>query len=421
MPTRTPLSPATLTATIDELILGRPMPSGKNLLGIEYERLILRADDDTSAPLEFCREFMATLCERFDAEPLMDGEVMKGLRADRFEMSMEPGGQLEVACAPVEKLSEVEEIMQRVDAVLLPELEASGYALRGLGHAPVTPVEELGLLPRERYEIMNRLMPARGPLSRNMMRATAGFQLTYDIEGREDAARKLALLYRLAPVFVALAANSRQIAGEDSGDESYRHRVWWETDYMRSGVPAGCMHAATAIEGYIRYAREAQVLFLTHPEDAGRVVEAPGGTLEELCAAGRISKADVELHLTSLFPFVRLRNYIEVRCLDSIEWDFARGMLGLLSGIVYCPDATTRAEKLSEILVIEDADALRDFHLTTAKYGLGAIVPGSDGVTLRDLASQLTDYACATLGGASCEWAEVADLDVVRSRIDGRH
>lgn len=415
MPLPTVVKPDELTFTIDRLILGKPLSKGRRLLGIEYERMLLDAKTGASAPLEFCREFLARLCEAFGAEPLMDGDVLKGLRSDDFEMSMEPGGQLEVACAPVTKLGEVELIMRRVDAVIFRELVGSGFELACLGHAPVTPVEELGLLPRERYHIMDRLMPERGPLTRNMMRATAGFQLTYDITDREDAAFKLALLYRLSPVFVALAANSRLIAGKDSGYESYRHHVWWQTDWMRSGVPEGCLDPATAIDGYIRYAREATVLFRNDPNREGGLIADGEHTLEQVCADGELTESDIDLHLTSLFPFVRLRNYIEVRCLDSIDWGCARSMLALISGIVYCRDASKRAMVLSEELLPGSEDALRDLHLDAAKRGMNAVAPS--GRTLRELGQELVGFAEATLGGATCDWAELADLDAVRERL----
>src|SRR5690606_32858926 len=179
-----------------------------------------------------------------------------------FEMSMEPGGQLEVATPPHEQLADIDHALRRALDAIGRVLEPTPYELVALGHAPVTPVAELGLLPRDRYRIMDARMPARGPLSRNMMRATAGFQLTYDVADRDDASRKLALLYRLSPVLLAISANSRFVGGADSGYASFRHHVWWQTDRDRSGVPPGCMHAETAIDGYIGYAKAAHVLFL---------------------------------------------------------------------------------------------------------------------------------------------------------------
>jgi glutamate--cysteine ligase len=410
-----PVRPGELHALLDELVLGRPMPSGERLLGVEYERLLLDRNDRTSAPLDFCRQLMIDLVTDLDAEPVVEGPIVKGLNAARFAMSMEPGGQLEVASPPCRKLAEIDVCMDEATAAIERRLEGTRFELAAVGHAPVTPVERLGLLPRERYRIMDAAMPARGPLTRNMMRATAGFQLTYDVRDREDAGRRLALLYRFSPVLLALSANSREVAGKDSGYASFRHHVWWETDRDRSGVPAGCLHPETAIDGYLRYAAEAQVLFL---ERDGVVVAAPEGSLEDLARAGVLTVADVELHLSGLFPFVRLRNYIEVRCFDALPWPECRSLLALVSGLIYCDHAFDAASALSELLVVEDPEALRQLHEAAARDGLDATAPGG-GRAFRAIASDMVDIARATLGGDKCDWADPADLDAASARISG--
>src|SRR5690606_4262227 len=186
-----------------------------------YERLILDAATGESAPLDFCRSLLADLATDAHGEPVIEGDLGKGVRADGFELSMKPGGQIEVAVPPKSKLRAVDTVVDRADALIEDRLQSTRFALVCVGHAPVTPVGRLGLLPRTRYRLMDRRMPTRGPLSRNMMRATAGFQITYDVADRDDAALKLALLYRLSPVLMALTANSRRIAGLDSGYASF--------------------------------------------------------------------------------------------------------------------------------------------------------------------------------------------------------
>lgn len=413
MTSNRPVRPGELDGLLDELVLGRPMPSGERLLGVEYERLLLDRANRTSAPLDFCRQLMIGLVEDLGAEPVVEGPIVKGLDAPHFAMSMEPGGQLEVASPPCRRLREIDACMDEATAAIERRLAGTRFELAAVGHAPVTPVEELGLLPRERYRIMDATMPERGPLTRNMMRATAGFQLTYDVRDREDAGKRLALLYRFSPVLLALSANSRQIAGRDSGYASFRHHVWWETDRDRSGVPSGCLHAETAVDGYLRYAADAQVLFL---QREGSVVRAPEGSLRDLVRAGAITVEDVELHLSGLFPFVRLRNYIEVRCFDALPWPECRSLLALVSGLIYCDHAFDAALALSEELVVEDPIALRELHESAARDALGASTPG--GRTFRAVATDMVDIARGTLGGEKCDWAEPADLDAVAGRIN---
>lgn len=406
------IAPAELDALLEQMILGRPLPNGKRLLGVEYERLILDRRTRENAPLAFCQQLLADLVDDLGARPLTEGPVLKGLQAAQFEISMEPGGQIEVASPPGERLADIDAVLAAATAVIERRLRDTPFELACFGHAPVTPVERIGILPRERYRIMDARMPTRGPLSRNMMRATAGFQLTYDVRDREDAGNRLALLYRFSPVLLAISANSRTIAGRDSGFASFRHHVWWQTDRDRSGVPDGCMRPETAIDGYIRYAKRAHVLFFSRD---GSVVEAPDMPLINLVERGEITEADVDLHLTSLFPFVRLRNYIEVRCFDSLPWAECRSLLALVSGLIYCDHAFGAADDLSRALLVEEPSAIRMLHEAAARDGLEA--RAIDGRSFRELAEEMLVIARSTLGGQNCDWAEPSDLAAIAARI----
>ncbi len=414
MPDSRPLDLTGLDAAIESLLIGDPMSKGARLLGLEYERLILDRKTQAAAPLSVCQDLLSSMAQEPGAELVKEGDVIKGVHAPGFDLSIEPGGQFELAAPPYPNMAGVDALVAEMTAKLDAHLEGSPYELVCLGHTPVTPVEEIELLGRARYGIMNERMMERGKLSRHMMRATAGFQITYDIADREDAGSKMALLFRLSPLLMAMTANSRMAEGKDTGYASFRHKVWWETDTMRSGVPAGCLHPETAVSGYVAYARQAHMLFLDRPEG---VVPAPKCSLEDAVAQGGISRSDVDLHLTSLFPFVRLRNYIEVRCFDTVEWPLARSVLALLSGLVYCSNAFKNALACSEVLAIEDPDALRDLHLEAARIGLDAAVP--NGPTFRALATDLIGFAQATLGNPACDWAKPGDLDCISRFVAG--
>lgn len=411
-PSTRPITPHQLDSVLEEELLGAPMASGGRHLGIEVEHLILHRTTQESAPLSFCRQLLEDLIQDLGGVGSKDGDILNRVDGDLFFLTMEPGGQLEIATVPLHSLQEIDPVMLRVTEVVRSRLARTDHDLVSLGHAPVTKVSDLGLLPRTRYRIMDAEMPKRGSLTRNMMRATAGLQATYDIEDRQDAGRKMALLYRLSPVLLAITANSRMVEGRDSGYASFRHRVWWDTDRDRSGVPDGCLHAETAVDGYIRYARQATMLFL---DREGRLVPSPRRSLEDLVSEEQVTHADLKLHLSSLFPFIRLRNYLEVRCLDAVEWPLAKGVLALMSGLIYCSKATAKAEILSEDLVVEDPHALRDLHLSAARDALDARTP--DGISFRDLASELLEYSRATIGGPTCKWARTEDLDAVAERI----
>ena len=401
-----------LDEALETAVIGSPMPSGRNYLGIEVERLILHRETQEAASLWFCRQLLADLAEDIGGKITWDSDVIQRVDGEGFSFTMEPGGQLELATDPRSSVGELDPTMDKIRRLVNGHLADTDYTLDPRAHTPVSKASEMELLPRSRYRIMNKTMTPRGPLTPNMMRATAGFQLTYDVTDRVDAGRKLALLNRLAPVMAAISANSRTIEGRDSGFASYRHYVWLNTDRDRVGIPEGGLHAETAVDGYIRFARKAATLFLKRD---GELIEAPQRSFEQLVAEGEITPEDLDLHLSSLFPFVRLRNYLEVRYLDAVSWELARSMLALLSGLVYCPKATAAAQILSADLVPVDRAGLDHIHLQAAKHGLDAQTPA--GGSFRDLARLLVEYSSATLGGENCGWADPDDLEVVAERI----
>lgn len=412
MPDPEPIQSADLDERLHQLLFGDPMPKGKRLLGLEFERLLLD-EEGRSAPTSFSVELMQKLVAQLEAEPVVEGALVKGLSGESFDLSLEPGGQLEIAFPPLAKLGEVDEAMAEADAAIAQALGDSPYSLRALGCAPETKALDFVLLDRERYRIMDREMVRRGDLSQTMMRATAGFQITYDFADREDAAQKLAMLYRLSPVLLAVSANSSRCGGVDTGYASYRHHVWSRTDTDRSGTPDGCLDPETSLQGYVDFAKRATVLF---QDRDGVVAESEHLSLAELVAKGGVTQADLELHLTSLFPHVRPRNYLEVRCFDALPWPESRSVVAFISGLVYCPHAFAAAFELSEPFAVRDETALAELHENAARHGLEAM--GPDGRKLREVARQLVDISGATLGGPNCDWARTEDLEVVRARIE---
>ncbi len=149
----------------------------------------------------------------------------------------------------------------------------------------------------------------------------------------------------------------------------------------------------------------------------GQIVASPALPLEDLVAEGDVTLEDLDLHLSSLFPFVRLRNYMEVRAFDAVEWPLARGVVALLSGILYCTVATGAAVELSNRLVVDDPERLEELHMDAARRGLDAV--GPEGDTFRDLALELVEFASTRVGKPDCNWARVEDLESVREVLAG--
>lgn len=392
MDSRDPIDPPALDDLIRAELLGTGGGSDRRLIGVEYERLLLESSTRRTAPLSAVYELLARATSITGGEGVFEGAIQKGLRTADFELSVEPGGQVEVSTPPARALASLDAAMAAADAVLQRALEATGFELVALGHAPTTPVGEIGLLPRTRYRIMDARMPQRGSLSRNMMRATAGFQVTLDFADGRDGERLLALMFRLSPVIAAWSANSRVVAGAESGYSSYRHHVWLHTDVDRSALFARCLEFDGALDGYVDWVRKARVLFLNR-NDA--LIAAPEKPFERLVADRMVTRADLALHLTSMFPFVRMRGHIEVRCADSVEWPRARAFAALLGAIAYDPAVRSAAEELSDALVPSSHGDLVEFHERVARHGLATTVP--DGRSLCHFALELAELAAAAL------------------------
>ena len=412
MPSSSVISLEQLEAKMERILLGDPGAERRRLIGVEYERLLLRRDTRQSATLADSRRILAAVLAASGGQPIEEDGVLKGVTGDGFEVSLEPGGQIEVSTPPCRDLIDVDLSIARSDAVLERALAGEDFELVALGHAPVSPADELGLLPRNRYRIMDAQMPSRGGLTRHMMRATAGLQVTLDFRDKDDATRLLALLFRLTPVLAAMTANSRLVDGRDSGFASFRHHVWLHTDRDRSALPDDCLHPNTVLPGYIAWARRARALFLFRD---GELSAAPDESFERLVARGAITEGDLGLHMTSMFPFVRPRGHAEVRCMDAVSWPCARAMTALLAAIDYCDVARTEAEALSAGLVTNGSGALWELHEAVARDGLMARAP--DGRGMSEYAIELIEIAARALGGGSCRFADPEVLGPLRDVV----
>ncbi|MFO1053636.1 MAG: glutamate-cysteine ligase family protein [Planctomycetota bacterium] len=394
-----------LDARIERHLIGDPGAPRQRLIGIEYERLLLHRVTGESAALDAAQRLLEGVGVATGGRPIVEDGILKGVHAEAFEVSIEPGGQVEISTPPCHSLTDADRSIAAADDALATALSGTDLELVALGHAPRTPVLAHGLLPRNRYRIMDARMPPRGELTRNMMRATAGFQVTLDFDGRAGASELLASFYRLSPLLAALTANSRIVVGDDSGYATFRHHVWLHTDRDRSALPDDCLDPARVIDGYVAWARRARTLFQWRE---GVIVEAPEMPFQELVARSVVTSADLALHLSSLFPFVRPRGHAEVRCMDSVPWDRARAIAAMLAAVAYHDGSRRVADRIGAALIVTDPVELRAFHEQVARHGLRAVAP--DGRELAAIAREWVEGVDAALATSAFPMVERHDL-----------
>jgi glutamate--cysteine ligase len=274
---------------------------------------------------------------------------------------------------------------------LLDAFERHGAVLETKGVDPINPINRVPLqLHRERYERMTQYFESIGPSGIRMMRQTASVQL--NIEPGADSLARWTLLNRVAPMLVAIFANSRRYAGENSGHASYRAHLWRTLDSSRTGL----MTAESPVESYCDFATGAGWMF---GHSAGSRYDSFGEAIGE-----GANEADWDLHLSTLFPEVRPRRYFEVRSPDMVDLPWIAAPIAMMTGVCY-HDKT--ADAVSELLSRFDSDTL-----------VGA---GRDGLADKEIAGVSRDFIELALRGAEAlgsDYLSRDDLDILHEFVD---
>ncbi|MBI4510778.1 MAG: glutamate--cysteine ligase [Deltaproteobacteria bacterium] len=357
-------------------------------VGTEHEKIGILLDSGAAVPHAGERSILALFHDLMQSKawaPMLEGDDIIALSRGSARITLEPGGQLELSGAPHARLAETREEISGHLAELAEGSRRLGIAWLALGFRPLGTLEEVPWVPKGRYKIMREYLPTRGRLSLEMMKRTATVQANIDFSDEEDAARKLEAAMSVTSVVTALLANSPIVDGKDSGYASYRARAWIETDPDRCGLVPFVFEAGGDIfRRYVEWALDVPMFFVYR----GRYIPARGMTfrrfLREGFAGERATMADWELHVSTLFPEVRLKQYIELRGADTGPLPFVYALPALWKGLLYDDDACRGATSLLAHLSFDQRLALRE---AVPLEGLRARVPKWGSV--RDVAREL--------------------------------
>lgn len=341
-------------------------------IGVEHEKPVVDAATGESVPYEGERgigRLLEELHERFPQwQPVVEGDRVIALEDGRSSITLEPGGQLEMSGQQCESLHCANDELQRHVRELLEVGDVLGLRFLGLGIAPKTPLERSPWMPKQRYRIMREIMGRTGKLGRRMMAQTATVQSNFDYSDERDALRKMRVSLSLGPVLVAIAANSPVVDGAASGFQSFRAHIWTDTDAARCGWLPFVFQGDSLFRGYTEYALDVPMYFLWRD---GSYREIGAKTFRTYLRDGhdgeRATLFDWKLHLTTLFPEVRLKSYIEVRSADSQPVDLMLGTPALMKGLFYDDDALDAAW---DVVKSWGASAIPDRHEEASRRGL---------------------------------------------------
>ena len=361
-------------------------------VGAEHEKFVFRLKDHAPVPYE-PRGIKALLdgLTRFGWTPVLEGENVIALEREGASVSLEPGGQFELSGAPLETVHDIcEETGQHLEEVKAVADEL-GLGFLGLGFTPTWRRDEVPVMPKGRYKIMRQYMPKVGGLGLDMMFRTCTVQANLDFGSEADMVAKFRTSLALQPIVTALVANSPFIEGKPSGFVSSRANVWTDTDPDRTGMLDFVFQDGFGFETYARYALDVPMYFAKRD---GKYVDLAGrsfkdfmdGKLAEL-PGDRPSLKDWADHTTTIFPEVRLKQYLEMRGADSGPWSRLCALPALWMGVLYDSAALAAAWDLCKDWKIEDHERLR---ADVARRGLKAEIAGR---TVQDVAIDLLAIA----------------------------
>jgi len=368
-----------------------PKPPAEFRIGTEHEKFGFYGADRSPVPYEGPRGIHAVLdglAARTGWEPIIEGDRPIGLFDPNGmgAISLEPGGQFELSGAPVETLHETDAEtaahLEAVKAVAAP----LGIAWLGLGHSPEWTRAQTPVMPKQRYAIMARYMPKVGSRGLDMMFRTSTVQVNLDFSSEADMVRKLRVSLALQPVATALFANSPFVEGAPSGFLSTRSEIWRDTDNNRSGMIPFAFEDGMGFERYVDYALDVPMYFVKrgdHYHDvagasfrdllAGRLPQLPGE---------RATLSDWANHLSTLFPEVRLKRYLEMRGADAGPRPMLAALPAFWVGLLYDDGVLDQAWQMVKDWSATERQALRD---AVPRLGLAAPFRGG---AIREVAAQ---------------------------------
>ncbi len=377
-------------------------PAERWRIGTEHEKFVFRTPVDSGdhrAPSweepGGIRDLLLALT-RFGWRPVEENGKVIALAGDDGSVSLEPAGQFELSGAPLENLhqtcAETGRHLQQVKAVG----EELGLGFLGLGMWPDKRRDELPVMPKGRYDIMRRHMPRVGNLGLDMMLRTCTIQVNLDYASEADMAKKFRVGLALQPLGTALFANSPFTEGKPNGMLSFRSHIWSDTDPARTGMLPFVFEDGFGYERYADYALDVPMYFVYRD---GRYIDAAGLSFRDFLK-GELSVLPGELptmedwndHLSTAFPEVRLKTFLEMRGSDGGPWNRICALPALWVGLLYDSAALDAAWDMVKDWSLEERQALRD---AVPRLALDAPIPG--GGKLRDIAGEVLDIAHAGL------------------------
>jgi glutamate--cysteine ligase len=397
-------------------------------LGTEHEKFPYYVNDMSPVPYEGRNgrggigALLEGVRERTGWEAIEDSGALIGLFDTKGggAISLEPGGQFELSGAPLDNVHETEgELTAHLDLVNAVAAE-HGIAFAGLGMSPMWSLNETPRMPKSRYRIMTAYMPKVGSRGLDMMYRTCTVQVNVDFTSEADMVRKLRASIALQPITTALFANSPFTDGKPNGLLSARSEIWRDTDNNRAGMTPFVFEDGFGFERYVDWVLQVPMYFVKRGATyhdvagadfrdllAGRLAALPGE---------RATMSDWANHISTIFPEVRMKRYLEMRGADAGSVAHTLALPAFFVGLLYDNAALDAAWELVKDWTAEERQALRD---DVPRLGFDAVIAGRSA---RDVARDALAISRAGLARRGRKDADGRDegrhLDILEDRVE---
>ena len=393
-------------AQLAEYLAAGCKPRGDWRIGTEHEKFGYCKDSLRPIPYEGERSVKAVLeglRDRYGWAPIEESGNLIGLTKDGANVSLEPGGQLELSGAPLETIhgtcDEVNAHLREVKSIA----DEVGVGFIGLGAAPEWMHEDMPMMPKGRYRLMRDYMDRVGTMGKTMMFRTCTVQVNLDFGSEADMVRKMRVALALQPVATALFANSPFFEGRPNGMRSWRANVWRHLDDDRTGMLPFVFEDGMGFERWVDYALDVPMYFVYRD---GRYIDALGQSFRDFMK-GKLpalpgetpTLSDWADHLTTIFPEARIKKFMEMRGADGGPWRRLCALPAFWVGLMYDQGALDAAWDLVKGFDAPTREAMR---VAAGDQALGGTV---NGIKMHDLAREVLDIAEAGLKARAAEGA----------------
>ena len=359
-------------------------------IGTEHEKFGFKKKSLEPINFEDIQQIFLKLSNKYNWEKVFEDSKLIALKKSNASITLEPGGQIELSGAPMNNLFETCNEVNQHQSELDDICKSMEIDFLGMGLLPKWKLNKIKLMPKKRYKIMSEYMPQVGSKGLDMMFRTATIQANYDFSSESDMIKKMRVSQSLQPIVIALYANSPFVDGKITNYKSFRSFIWTKTDKKRCGILPFIYENSFSFERYVDYLLDIPMYFIIRDNEYINMTKYTFRNFLEKKVLKKIEPnlEDWKIHLTTVFPEVRLKTFIELRGADGGPWSRVCALPAFWTGILY------DKKNLNEIwtkISHWDYSGIVNFYENVRRDGLNTFTP--DGEKLSDFTKTILNQS----------------------------